>query len=63
MRERGEDESAGISAAHARLRVIAGTEQATCAACGAPTGMHPKWWYDGDDELVPYCADCAEDYS
>lgn len=43
--------------------MIAGTgDVAKCAQCGAPTGMHPKWWYDGDNELVPYCADCSEDY-
>jgi hypothetical protein len=43
--------------------VIAGTgDETKCAQCGAPTVMYPKWWHDGDNELVPYCADCSEDY-
>ena len=63
MRQRAEDDPATTAPAPARLRVIAGTgDEAKCAQCGAPTGMHPKWWHDGDNELVPYCADCSEDY-
>ena len=63
MRQRAEDNPATTTPAPARLRVIAGTGgEAKCAQCGAPTGMHPKWWYDGENELVPYCADCSEDY-
>jgi hypothetical protein len=63
MRQR-EDEPATIAPAVTPFRVISGTDdEAKCAQCGAPTGMHPKWWFDGNNELVPYCADCAGDYS
>jgi hypothetical protein len=42
------------------LRVIRGEEdEAYCTACGAPTGMHPRWWFDGEDQLVPYCESCS----
>ena len=62
MRQLGDDDPA-ITPAQAVFRLIAGTdEEAMCTACGDPTGMHPKWWFDGKDQLVPYCADCAEDY-
>jgi hypothetical protein len=33
--------------------------EAHCAECGAPIGMHPRWWFDGDDELVPYFEECS----
>ena len=56
MRDREED----TSQADARMpRLYAIQGGAGCAACGNATGIHPRWWYDGDDELVPYCEECS----
>jgi hypothetical protein len=62
MRQREDDAPATTIRARQQLRVISGNEEATCSACGAPTGLHPKWWFDGDNELVPFCAECSDDY-
>jgi NAD-dependent SIR2 family protein deacetylase len=43
------------------LRVIeGGPDGARCVKCGADTGIHPKWWYDSENELAPYCEACVE---
>ena len=43
------------------LRLIkGGFEEARCVGCGENTGIHVKWWYDGSNELAPYCEPCGE---
>jgi hypothetical protein len=31
-----------------------------CVKCGEPSGKDGRWYSDGTGELVPYCAECAE---
>ncbi len=43
------------------LRLIkGGLDEARCVGCGENTGIHVKWWYDGNNELAPYCEACGE---
>ena len=53
--DEGDEPASGADGARARA-IVGG---APCATCGNPTGIHPRWWYDGDNELVPYCEDCS----
>jgi NAD-dependent SIR2 family protein deacetylase len=57
---RQQDGDTSVAAVGPNERILRGeVDEAHCAECGAPTGIHPRWWYDGDDELVPYCEECS----
>ena len=62
MVHEGDDERAGGPQGDARpeLRVIpGGRDDARCVSCGVVTGPDARWWYDGTNELVPFCPDCS----
>ena len=40
--------------------IMGGLDEARCVGCGENTGIHVKWWYDGSNELAPYCERCGE---
>ncbi len=35
-------------------------DEARCVECGKVIGSSGRWYSDDADELVPYCAGCAE---
>jgi putative signal transducing protein len=44
----------------ARELVAADELEVECVECGRPIGDDGRWYPDATDELMPYCAGCAE---
>ena len=59
MRHEEGDTTDAAFAGHVLRFVRSGTDEARCTGCGGPTGIHPRWWFDGENELVPYCDSCS----
>jgi hypothetical protein len=61
MRQQDGETPRAAAAAVPTLQIVHDeTTDALCSRCGVPTGMHPRWWFDGEDHLVPFCEECAE---